>query len=220
MGFMRFRTGVWSAYCSAALTIALPNGAAAADVALVGLMSDKAIVVIDGGQRQWLAVGGPAVAGVKLVAIEPGAAIFEIDGKRRRMQIGQSVVSAPQAEKPTLVLNADAQGHFLASGSINGAPVRFLIDTGATLVSLGAADAHRARIDLANATPGVTQTANGLSRVWRVRLDTVRVGNITLRDVEASVHEHDMPVALLGMSFLNRMEMRRDGATLTLIQRY
>ncbi|NWG00393.1 MAG: hypothetical protein HXY19_05575 [Thermoanaerobaculaceae bacterium] len=92
------------------LTAVLPAGAAAADVALVGLMSDKAIVVIDGGQRQWLAVGGPAVAGVKLVAIEPGAAIFEIDGKRRRMQIGQSVVSAPQAGKPTLVLNADAPG--------------------------------------------------------------------------------------------------------------
>jgi len=193
---------------------------AAADVALVGLTSDKAIVVIDGGRRQMLALGGQPVAGVKLVAIEAGAAVFEIDGKRRRMQIGQSVVSAPQAEKPSLVLNADEKGHFLTTGSINVAPMHFLIDTGATLVSMGAADAHRARIDLANATPAVTQTANGMARVWRVRLNSIRVGNITLRDVEASVHEHDMPVVLLGMSFLNRMEMRRDGTTLTLVQRY
>lgn len=192
----------------------------AADVALVGLTSDKAIVVIDGGRRQVLTVGGNAVAGVKLVAIESGAAMFEIEGKRRRIGIGQNVVSAPRAEKPAVVLNADEQGHFVTSGSINGEPMRFIVDTGATFVSLGAADARRARIDLTHATSGFSQTANGLTRVWRVRLGNVRVGNISLRDVEATVHEHDMPVVLLGMSFLNRMEMRRDGTTLTLIQRY
>lgn len=207
-------------HCIAVLACAFPGGAQAADVALVGLMADRAMVVIDGGRRQTLTVGASSAEGVKLVAIEPGAAVFEIDGKRRRMQIGQSVVSSPQAEKPAVTLSADGQGHFFTTGSINGEPMRFLVDTGATFVSLGAADARRARIDLGNATPGVTQTANGLTRVWRVRLGSVRVGNITLRDVEATVHEHDMPIVLLGMSFLNRMEMRRDGTTLTLVQRY
>lgn len=200
--------GLWSSQCGAA------------DVALVGLMTDKAMVVIDGGKRQTLTVGGNAVAGVKLVAVESGAAVFEIDGKRRRMQIGQSVVSAARAEKPSLVLSADGQGHFITSGSINGESMRFLVDTGATFVSLGAGDARRARIDPTKGTPGMSQTANGVVPVWRVRLSSVKVGNIALHDVEATVHQHDMPVVLLGMSFLNRMEMRRDGTMLTLTQRY
>lgn len=192
----------------------------AADVALVGLMSDKAMVVIDGGKRQTLAPGAATPEGVKLVAVEPGAAVFEVDGKRRRVQIGQSVVSAAKAEKPGMTLMADARGHFVAPGSINGEPMRFLVDTGATFVSLGAADARRARIDASKGTPGMTMTANGTARVWRVRVANVKLGNITLHDVDATVHEHDMPIVLLGMSFLNRMEMRRDGTSLTLIQRY
>lgn len=196
------------------------SNALAADVALVGLMPNKAMVVIDGGQRQTLAVGTVSPEGVRLVAIEAGAAIFEVDGKRRRMQIGQSIVSAAKAAKPALTLNADAQGHFFAQGSINGEPLRFLVDTGATFISLGAADARRARIDLSKGERGTTMTANGVARVWKVRLASVKVGDITLRDVEATVHEHDLPVALLGMSFLNRMEMRRDGTSLTLTQRY
>lgn len=192
----------------------------AADVALVGLMSGKAMVVIDGGKRQTLSVGGSSVEGVKLVSVESGAAVFEIDGKRRRMQIGQSIVSAAKAEKPSLVLSADGQGHFFTPGSINGQSMRFLVDTGATFISLGAGDARRARIDINKGTPGTTMTANGMVRVWRVQLPNVKVGNITLHNVDATVHEHDMPIVLLGMSFLNRMEMRRDGSSLTLTQRY
>lgn len=192
----------------------------AADIALVGLMSDKAMVVIDGGKRQTLAVGATSAEGVKLVAVEQGAAIFEIDGKRRRMQIGQTVVSAAKAEKPSLVLSADSQGHFFVPGSINGASVRFLVDTGATFVSMGAADARRARVDLDKAESGMSMTANGVVKVWRVRVGNVKIGNITLHDVEATVHQHDMPIALLGMSVLKRMEMRRDGTSLTLTQRY
>ncbi len=209
-----------SAYCSAAMACAPASNALAADVALVGLMPNKAMVVIDGGRRQTLAVGAVSPEGVRLVAIEAGAAIFEVDGKRRRMQIGQSIVSAAKAEKPALTLTADAQGHFFAQGSINGEPLRFLVDTGATFISLGAADARRVRIDLSKGERGTTMTANGVARVWKVRLASVKVGDITLRDVEATVHEHDLPIALLGMSFLNRMEMRRDGTSLTLTQRY
>ncbi len=207
-------------YCIPALLGTWGVGAGAADVALVGLMSDKAMVVIDGGKRQTLALGTTTPEGVKLIAIEPGAAVFEIDGKRRRMQIGQSVVSTAKAEKPALTLMADARGHFVASGSINGESMRFLVDTGATFISMGAADARRARIDPTKGTPGMTMTANGMVRVWKVRVANVKLGNITLHDVDASVHEHDMPIVLLGMSFLNRMEMRRDGTSLTLIQRY
>ena len=209
------------AFHSIALGLLVWSGAAVAvEVALVGLLPGKALVVIDGGKRQTLALGAKSAEGVKLLAIESGAALFEIEGKSRRVQIGQHVVSAQSAERPMLTLHADARGHYLTEGSINGASMRFLVDTGATFISLGAADARRARIDATKGTPSQTQTANGVARVWRVKLSSVKVGGITLADVDATVHEQDMPIVLLGMSFLNRMEIRRDGQAMTLTQRY
>lgn len=207
-------------YCIAAALAWWAAAAPAADIALVGLMPDKAMVVIDGGRRQTLAVGASSPEGVRLLAVESGAAVFEVDGRRRRIQIGQSIVSAAGSEKPALTLAADGRGHFIAPGSVNGAPMRFLVDTGATFVALGASDARRARIDLSKGERGTTMTANGVAQVWKVRLASVKVGDLAVRDVEATVHAQDLPVALLGMSFLNRMEMRRDGTSLTLTQRY
>lgn len=206
--------------CLALLLCVWNFAAQAADVALVGLLPGKALVVIDGGKRQTLVVGAVTAEGVKLLALESGAAVFEIEGKSRRVALGQSVVSTAGAERPAATLIADARGHFVVPGNINGVAMRFLVDTGATFVSLGAADARRARIDASKGTPGMSMTANGPVRVWRVKLESVKLGNITLRDVDASVHEQDMPVVLLGMSFLNRMEIHRDGSSMTLTQRY
>lgn len=202
------------------LCVAWPWATQAADVALVGLLPGKALVVVDGGKRQTVAVGAATAEGVRLVSVESGVAVFEIDGKRRRVRIGETVVSAPRDERMAVTLVADSRGHFFANGSVNGAPIRFLVDTGATLVSLGAGDARRAGIDASRGTPAMSMTANGPTRVWRVRLANVKIGDIALSDVEASVHEHDLPIALLGMSFLNRMEIRRDGVSMVLTQRY
>jgi aspartyl protease family protein len=192
----------------------------AADIALVGLLPGKALVVIDRGKRQMLAVGAKTDEGIKLLSIESGAALFEVEGKSRRIQIGQSVVSSASSEKPVLTLLADGGGHYITQGSINGSLMRFLVDTGATYISLGAADAKRAGIDPHKGKPGMTQTANGQVRVWQVKLNSVKIGSITLSNVDATVHEQDMPVVLLGMSFLNRMDIRRDGQSMTLTQRY
>jgi aspartyl protease family protein len=223
MGFMKVRGNplkMLAGYCSAVLLAAWGDGALAANIALVGLLPGKALVVIDGGKRQTVPVGAVTAEGVKLVAIEAGAAVFETDGKRRRVRIGESVVSAPSAERAKITLVSDARGHFVTPGSINGVSMRFLVDTGATFVSLGAADARRARIDATKGTPAMTMTANGAARVWKVKLHSVKVGGVTLSDVDATVHEQDMPVVLLGMSFLNRMEIRRDGQTMVMTQRY
>jgi aspartyl protease family protein len=195
-------------------------GAQAADIALVGLLPGKALVVIDGGNRQIIPVGSKTSEGVKLLSIESGTANFEVEGRRRSVKIGQSVVSTASAERPNVTLTADGQGHFLTQGSVNGKPMRFLVDTGATFIALGAADAARAGIDPQQGTPGTTMTANGPTRVWKVKLSNVKLGGISLSDVDATVHEQDMPFALLGMSFLNRMEINRDGQTMTLKQRY
>ncbi len=193
--------------------------ARATDVEVVGLSAGKAVLQVNGGRPRTLAVGA-SVDGVRLLAVEESVAIVEVDGQRQRIRLGQQAYTAKESGAATITLTADSRGHFLATGSVNGSTTKFLVDTGATVVSLGAADARRAGIRYELGQAGATQTANGIARVWRVKLNTVKIGEVTLHDVDGAVHEQDMPFALLGMSFLNRMEMRRDGSTLTLKQRF
>lgn len=198
--------------------LALP--AWAVDVGLAGLFPGKAVLIIDGGAPRTVAVGAK-VAGVRLLAVSADSATVEISGRRQRLTIGQHAhAGGDGGVAQSASLTADGRGHFLTTGTINGATVRFMVDTGATSVALGASDARRANISTANARPIMVQTANGVTQAWQVTLGTVRVGDVTLSQVEGMVHQHDLPVALLGMSFLNRMEMKRDGQTLTLRKRY
>jgi len=192
-----------------------------ADVGLAGLFPGKALLTIDGGPPRIVTLGARTDEGVKVLAIEGETATLEVDGKKRVLRVGQNVAVQPSGGGPaTAVLTADAAGHFYATGNINGTSVRFLVDTGASLVSLGASDARRIGIDASRGQRGITNTANGQAVVSRVKLDTVRVGEIVLNNVDAVVHQQDMPIALLGMSFLNRMEMQRNGETMTLKKRY
>jgi aspartyl protease family protein len=95
-----------------------------------------------------------------------------------------------------------------------------MVDTGATWISIGKSDAARANVDYQQGMPTTMSTANGFSRAWRVTLNSVRIGDVLLNQVDAVVMESEQPVALLGMSFLNRMEMKRDGMTMILKKRY
>lgn len=196
--------------------------AQATDVALAGLMQDRAILVVDGGRPRTLSVGGKTPEGVKLLAVESGAAVVEIDGQKQRLVLGeQAVASRGSGRAEAVTLTADGRGQFLTQGSINGVATRFLVDTGATFVALGMADAARAGIDYQRkGQMGTMSTANGVVRAWRVPGNTVRLGDITLHEVDVAVNESSMPFALLGMSFLNRVEMKRDGDTMTLKKRY
>lgn len=202
-------------------SLTLPFLASAAEVGLAGLFPGKALLTINGGSPRIVAVGVKTDEGVKVVAIEGETATLEVDGKKRVLRVGQNVASqASTGGQQTAVLTADAQGHFLTTGNINGTTLRFMVDTGASMVSLGASDARRIGIDPSKGQVGYSQTANGVTQVSRVKLDTVRVGDIVLNNVDALVHPHDMPFALLGMSFLNRMEMQRSGGTMTLKKSY
>lgn len=192
-----------------------------ADVGLAGLFPGKALLTINGGAPRIVALGVKTDEGVKVLSIEGETATLEVDGKKRVLRVGQNVASQSSGSGPaTVVLTADSGGHFLATGSINGKTVRFIVDTGASLISLGASDARRLGIDSSKGQPGIANTANGQTMVLRVKLDTVRVGEIVMNNVDAIVHQNDLPIALLGMSFLNRMEMQRDGDTMTLKKRY
>lgn len=192
----------------------------AASVSVVGLFKDKAIVSIDGGKPRTLGAG-QAAQGVRLLAADSTGATFDIDGKRRTLGMGQSFAGAASAgERPSVSLTADARGHFSAAGSLNGYPVTFLVDTGATAIAISAAEARRIGLDYRASQAVGVGTAAGVVPAWRVTFNTVKVGGITANLVEGLVVESGLDVPLLGMSFLNRMEMKRDGQTMVLTQRY
>jgi aspartyl protease family protein len=195
--------------------------AGATEVVVSGLFTNKAVVQIDGGPLRTLAVGQATPEGVRLVSVDRESAVFEIDGKRTALGIGQARMarSAPAAQSATLV--ADTAGHFAADGKVNGQPIRFMVDTGATVTAIPAADARRLGIDVAQGQIVLLRTANGTARGRQVNLDVVSVGGVTLYGVEAVVMEGDgLTMPLLGMSFLNRMDMKREGSVLTLTRRY
>lgn len=194
----------------------------AVDVAVVGLTAGKAIVTVNGGRPKTLSVGQVGPEGVKLISATSEAAVLEIDGKRRTLTIGQGITTNFEStSRSKVVLNADGTGHYLTQGTINGGQVTFMVDTGATMVSLGISDARRLGINYLKGERGASNTANGIATVYHVKLDSVRVGTITMNNVDGVVHENtDMPFVLLGMSFLNRLELKHEGRTLTMMQRF
>lgn len=195
--------------------------AGAVDVAVAGFFPGKAVLVVDGGAPRSVAVGGMTAGGVRLVSIQGDTAVVDVGGRQQTLRLGERAVSAPgTSSASSITLHADSRGHFITEGSINGAGVTFILDTGASVVSMGSGDAARIGIDYRKGPVMSTLTASGPSRVWRVKLDSVRVGDVTLRNVDGAVHEADLPVVLLGMSFLNRMEMSRSADQMVLRQRY
>lgn len=182
-------------------------------------MGQKAMLVINGGSPRLLAAG-QSVEGVKVIAVRQDQVVIEVEGRQRALRMGAQTSASPAESGGKVILTADARGHFVTNGTVNGVSLPFLVDTGATLISIGASDARRLGIDTSNGEKVFTQTANGQAPATRVKLNSVRIGDITLQQVDALITQTDMPHALLGMSFLNRMEMLRDGSTMTLKKRF
>ena len=206
----------------ASLLFLLPVDGWTAEVSVIGLFPGKAVVVIDGGAPRVLSVGQKPVEGVTLLSTDRESATLLIDGQKKTLGIGQHHAGAvPASSAQSVTLTADPRGHFIVDGQINGGSTRFLVDTGATAIALSSADANRLGIDYRKGQASLMGTANGTATAYRVKLDTVRVGDIVVSNVDATVLEGNaMPFALLGMSFLNRMEMRREGQTMVLIRRF
>ena len=195
--------------------------AAAAEVSLVGVIGGKAaVVVVDGGDPKTVKVG-QTWNGITVVSVDKDSAVMEIEGARRTLQQGQHYRrAAATSDRAQVTLAVGPGGQFAGEGTVNGQPIRFLVDTGATAIALPASFAQRAGIDFRKGEPALSNTANGLVPVYRVSLATVRLGEIELNSVDAVVFEAGLDTALLGMSFLNRVDMRREGETMTLTKRF
>jgi aspartyl protease family protein len=199
--------------------------AQAADININGVVGNKALVVIDGGKPRWINTGETTAEGIKLISVSGQSAVVEFGSKRQTLTMGQnerlSGGSPASAGTQSVTLSAGRGGHFVANGSINGVSVQFLVDTGASFISFGSSEAKRFGINYLNGQKSFSSTANGVVPTYRVKLDEVKVGDITLNNVDGMVHVGDnLPVVLLGNSFLNRMEMKRDGEKMVLTKRF
>ena len=209
-------------FAMAALSGLLPALAAAQSVSMSGSLGDKALLVIDGTPRTVAA--GTTVAGVKVIKVTGSETVVEVGGKRQTLALGGAQVNLGGAASAgggtQIMLAAGPGGHFVTSGSINGRAVRFVVDTGATTIAMGEADARRIGLDYTRGQRGMVRTANGDVPSYRVSLREVRVGDVTVYNVDATVVPASMEVMLLGNSFLSRFQMRRDADILVLEKRY
>jgi aspartyl protease family protein len=206
----------------ASLVIAAGIGAVQAQtVTLNGhIGAAKALLVID-GEPHTVAVGS-TVRGVRLLSLTEAQAEVEVNATRRTLALGAGPVrvTAGTAQGGTaIVLTAGTNGHFRTTGQINGKSIEFMVDTGASSVVISQADADRLGIDTKSAPVGMAETANGRAPYRLVVLSSVRVGDVEIANVEAAVIPAQMRGALLGNSFLQRFQMRRDNDTMRLEKR-
>lgn len=186
-----------------------PVGAQAQAVALAGVLGSKALLVVDANPPR--AVGaGDEYQGVKVIAVAKEEATVEIKGARRTLRLGEAPVSVggrSGGKKITLV--ADGRGHFVSNGTINGQVMQYMVDTGASTVAIGRPDAERMGLKYQNGQPVRVNTANGVGQGWRMKLDSVRIGDVEVFGVEAIITSQSMPYVLLGNSFLTEFQMTR-----------
>jgi aspartyl protease family protein len=208
-------------FIAAALAACASIGASATDVTVIGLFPGKAVVTIDRGSPKTLSVGERTPEGVLLVSVDGRGATVEIDGKRQTLEMGQHFETAAMTSGRTSVtLAQDGRGHFRTDAQVNGAHIRFMVDTGATLISIPMSEAQRLGIEYAKGNLGYMVLADGRRvAAYRVTLESVSIGDIMLYNVDAVVTPGSGE-PLLGMSFLSRTEMRNDGQSLVLTKRY
>jgi aspartyl protease family protein len=208
-------------YFLAAFVLSWTPYASAVDVGLAGIFPGKALLTFDGGVLRTVALGATTEEGVTLVAIGDNTATLKVDGVKRTLRVGQNVrTSASKSSSAKAVLRANPSGHFHTTGKINGVPVRFLVDTGATFIAMGINEARRIGIDPGKGQVRMTATANGVVRTSIVKLDSVELGGIVFHNIDGAVLPGELPFILLGMNFLSRTEMQHRGGILTLKKIY
>ncbi len=186
---------------------------------LSGVSGNRALLVIDGAPPRFLSAG-QSHGGVKLLSVEGETATVEVSGRKQALQVGGAPVSVGKGGAASggnrVVLTADPSGHFLPDGQINGRSVKFMVDTGATTVALGATEARRINLKFEQGQRVQMSTANGISNGYLIKLDSVRVGDVVAYNVDAVISPQPMPFVLLGNSFLNRFQMQKINDQLTL----
>ena len=191
-------------------------------VEVMALFKNKAMVNIN-NEQHLLKVGEPTISGVILVEASSKYAILEIKGKRSKYNLGNRVsASYVQTDKKKVQIYRDGNNMFKTVGSINGYPVDFLVDTGASVVAINSILAKRLGLQYKlNGKQTVVATASGKELAYSISLDKVKIGEIMLRNIDAVVIEgNDPSTPLLGMSYLGRLTLDNKDQYLELQERY
>lgn len=189
-------------------------------VKVIGLFTNKVLMEIEGEQK--IVSKGETFYGVTLISASGRGAVVSIHGKLKKLGLNQSIGSS--YKKPDLaktMIYPDEQGMYYVKGSINGRTVHFLIDTGATYVTISGQQARLIGIDYRQGVQGFANTASSVVPVWKIVLDRISVGDISVSNVVATVIEGSRPhKALLGNSFLKYTQLQRTGSVMELRKRF
>jgi aspartyl protease family protein len=188
------------------------TNAFARHVMVMSVGQDRAELVIDRVTIRKLAAGQTSPEGVMLVSANRIEAVIEVEQKRYHLRIGETT-------RAITTLRANAQGHFLTAALINGRETKVIVDTGATAVAMNWLEATRLGVTWDLDRPIRTQSAGGQQVAFPATLASVQVGAISLVNVPAVVMTggpEQLPIVLLGMSFLRHVEMVRAGESMVL----
>lgn len=206
--------------CLVILTMMALPALAVEQIYVEAVLGNKVMLMLD-GKRRTLAVGQTSQEGIKLISANNDEVVLELNGKQQAYSLG-SAITTSYTRRVTVEekVFADKRGMFEAIGTINGQPVDFLIDTGATLIAMNRKQAKqlgiRYRLD---GKPAGASTASGFVKGYQVKLKTVTLGKIKRHNVDAMVIDGDHPgPILLGMSFLGELKVEKAGGELKVIQ--
>lgn len=195
--------------------------AAEVSIKVIALFSGKAMLQVNGQQK--IVRQGETFEGVLLKSASGRGAVVEFEGEEKKLGLNQSIAAGnyKKRERANLKIYPDDIGMYFVEGSINDQPTKFLVDTGATFVTFSGAKARRLGVDYTKGQRSSAQTAASVVNTWLVKLESVSIGGIEIRNIDAMVIPGDHPKeVLLGNSFLNHTSMVRAGQVLEITKRF
>ena len=204
----------------AVLLVASGGRALASDAWVEALLPGIAVLQIDGARVTMRA--GDTHGDLTLIEADSRSALVEVGGERRRLEVSERISgSFSRPERPSVTVRRDSQLQYRTTAELNGVRMPVIVDTGANIVAMNAAHAASLGIDAEAGIAAQVQTASEVLPARRVMLDSVRVGAIRVNAVAATIIDGSQPATvLLGMSFLQHVEMQEVDGILTLRGRW
>ncbi|MCP4984223.1 MAG: clan AA aspartic protease [Gammaproteobacteria bacterium] len=202
------------------LLLAVAAQASGVKVKVIALFTDKALLQI--GDKQKIVKKGESFEGVILKSSSGRGAVVIIDGDEVKLGVNQSIAgNFKKPDRSSMKIYPDQLGMYYTDGAINGQATRFLVDTGASFVTMSGRKARSLKIDFRRGIRSTAQTASAVVPVWQIKLDSVSIGGIQVSNVDATVIDGDQPFeVLLGNSFLQHTRLQKAGSVLEIKKRF
>ena len=207
-------------YTALLLCLLAAASAVQADVEVKGLFKGAALLSVNGQQK--LLKVGQEWQGVTLLEADSKQAVAEIEGERMTLTVSSRIhTNFEDPSSRTIRIRRNAQNQYITTADINGRRNTVLVDTGANIIAMNMIHARQIGVELPDQPNGQVATASGVVAGYTVFLDSVDVGGIKVRNVQASVLDGAFPQKiLLGMSYLRHVKMEESDGVLMLTSKY